>query len=96
MRFDIVLKTGVMGQAEERGKVDGTNSIGRLTPSDFGPREALRAYPPGSAVVLPGSAFHFHRAQSGEYVTQVSGTGPLGLEYKDVRDDRRFHDQRPR
>ncbi len=59
-------------------------------------REALRAYPPGGVVVLPGGTFHFHWAQSGEYVTQVSGTGPLGLEYKDVHDDPRFHDQRPR
>jgi quercetin dioxygenase-like cupin family protein len=52
-------------------------------------RDALRAYPPGSVVVLPGGTFHFHSAQSGEYVTQVSGTGPLGLEYRDVNDDPR-------
>jgi quercetin dioxygenase-like cupin family protein len=56
-------------------------------------REALRAYPPGSVVVLPGGTFHFHWAQSGEYVTQVSGTGPLGLEYKDAHDDPRLSDQ---
>ena len=55
-------------------------------------REVLRAYPPGSVVVLPGGTFHFHWAQSGEYVTQVSGTGPLGLEYKDARDDPRFRE----
>jgi len=52
--------------------------------------DALRAYPPGSVVVLPGGTFHFHFAQAGEYITQVSGTGPLGLEYKDVHDDPRF------
>jgi hypothetical protein len=52
---------------------------------------ALRAYPPGSVVLLPGDTFHFHFAQSGEYITQVSGTGPLGLEYRDVRDDPRVH-----
>ena len=53
--------------------------------------DALRAYPPGSVVVLPGGTFHFHFAQAGEYITQVSGTGPLGLEYKDVHDDPRFN-----
>ena len=52
--------------------------------------DALRAHPPGSVVVLPGGTFHFHFAQAGEYITQVSGTGPLGLEYKDVHDDPRF------
>jgi hypothetical protein len=54
-------------------------------------RNALRAYPPGSIVVLPGGTFHFHSAQSGEYVTQVSGTCPLGLEYRDAHDDPRSH-----
>jgi hypothetical protein len=58
--------------------------------------DALRAYPPGSVVVLPGDTYHFHWAQSGEYITQVSGMGPLGLEYRDVHDDPRFADQRPR
>ncbi|HXJ21821.1 MAG TPA: cupin domain-containing protein [Polyangia bacterium] len=52
--------------------------------------DALRAHPPGSVVVLPGGTFHFHFAQAGEYITQVSGNGPLGLEYKDVHDDPRF------
>jgi quercetin dioxygenase-like cupin family protein len=55
----------------------------------------LRAYPPGSVVVLPGGTYHFHWAQSGEYITQVTGTGPLGLEYRDAHDDPRSHDQRP-
>jgi quercetin dioxygenase-like cupin family protein len=50
---------------------------------------ALRAYPPGSVVVLPGGTSHFHWAQSGEYVTQVTGMGPLGFEYVDARDDPR-------
>ena len=54
-------------------------------------RDVLRAYPPGSVVILPGGTFHFHLAQSGEYITQVSGNGPLGLEYRDVHDDPRFH-----
>jgi quercetin dioxygenase-like cupin family protein len=49
----------------------------------------LVAYPPGSIVVLPGDTFHFHRAKSGEYVTQVTAIGPLGLEYVDIHDDPR-------
>ena len=52
-------------------------------------REKVRAYPPGSVVVLPGNTFHFHWAKSGEYVTQVTAIGPLGLEYLDPRDDPR-------
>jgi quercetin dioxygenase-like cupin family protein len=50
---------------------------------------ALRAYPPGSVIVLPGDTWHFHCAKSGTYVTQVTAIGPLGLEYRDVRDDPR-------
>ena len=42
----------------------------------------LQAYPPGAVVVLPGDTPHFHWARSGEYVTQVSAIGPLGLEYR--------------
>src|SRR5437588_11964530 len=41
---------------------------------------ALQAYPPGSVIVLPGDTSHFHWARSGEYVTQVTAMGPLGLE----------------
>ena len=55
--------------------------------------EQLRMYPPGSVVVLPGNTYHFHCAQSGEYITQVTGMGPLGLEYRDARDDPRLQDQ---
>ena len=51
----------------------------------------LNAYPPGSVVVLPGNTFHFHWARSGEYVTQVSAIGPLGLDYLDPADDPRRH-----
>ncbi len=47
------------------------------------------AYPPGSVIVLPGETWHFHWAKSGEYVTQVSAIGPLGLEYHDAHDDPR-------
>jgi hypothetical protein len=51
--------------------------------------DGLEAYPPGSVIVLPGNAWHFHWARSGEYVTQISALGPLGLEYIDPRDDPR-------
>jgi quercetin dioxygenase-like cupin family protein len=51
--------------------------------------EKLEAYPPGAVVVLPGGTAHFHWAKSGEYVTQVTGIGPLGLEYVDSQDDPR-------
>ncbi|HEX4571653.1 MAG TPA: cupin domain-containing protein [Dongiaceae bacterium] len=51
--------------------------------------EKLKAHPPGSVVVLPGDTWHFHWAKSGEYVTQVTGIGPLGLEYLDAEDDPR-------
>jgi quercetin dioxygenase-like cupin family protein len=51
--------------------------------------EKMKAYPPGSVVVLPGDTWHFHWAKSGEYVTQVTAIGPLGLEYLDSADDPR-------
>jgi len=51
----------------------------------------LKAYGPGSIVILPANTPHFHWAQSGEYVTQVSGTGPLGIAYVDPADDPRKH-----
>jgi quercetin dioxygenase-like cupin family protein len=47
------------------------------------------AYPPGSVIVLPGNTSHFHWAKSGEYVTQITAIGPLGLEYLDLADDPR-------
>jgi quercetin dioxygenase-like cupin family protein len=56
--------------------------------SKFDP-DKLRAYGPGSVVVLPRKTPHFHWAQSGEYVTQVTGFGPLGIEYLDASDDPR-------
>jgi quercetin dioxygenase-like cupin family protein len=49
----------------------------------------LNAYPPGSVVVLPGDTPHYHWAKSGEYVTQVTAIGPLGLDYLDPADDPR-------
>jgi quercetin dioxygenase-like cupin family protein len=49
----------------------------------------LVAYGPGSVVILPANTPHFHWAKSGEYISQVYGTGPLGLEYIDKHDDPR-------
>jgi quercetin dioxygenase-like cupin family protein len=51
--------------------------------------DRVTAYPPGSVIVLPGNTPHFHWAKSGEYVTQVTAIGPLGLEYLDPKDDPR-------
>jgi hypothetical protein len=56
--------------------------------------EKLAAYRPGTVVVLPGGTPHFHWAKSGEYVTQVTAIGPLGLEYLDPKDDPRNNDPR--
>jgi quercetin dioxygenase-like cupin family protein len=49
----------------------------------------LVAHPPGAVIVLPGGQAHFHWAKSGEYVTQVTAIGPLGLGYVDPQDDPR-------
>jgi hypothetical protein len=49
----------------------------------------LEAYPPGTVIILPGNTWHFHWAKSGEYVTQISAIGPLGLEYGSSKDDPR-------
>jgi quercetin dioxygenase-like cupin family protein len=51
--------------------------------------DKLEAYPPGAVIVLPGGTAHFHWARSGEYVSQVSANGPLGLEYFNPTDDPR-------
>jgi hypothetical protein len=39
--------------------------------------------------ILPGNKHHFHWAKSGEYVTQITALGPLGLEYLNAKDDPR-------
>ena len=49
----------------------------------------LEAYPPGAVIILPGNTPHFHWAKSGEYVTQITAMGPLGLEYLSAKDDPR-------
>jgi hypothetical protein len=48
-----------------------------------------RVYPPGAVIILPGNTPHFHWAKSGEYVTQITAMGPLGLEYLSAKDDPR-------
>ena len=47
------------------------------------------AYGPGSVVVLPGDRPHFHWAKSGEYITQITALGPLGMFYVDPVNDPR-------
>ena len=54
----------------------------------------LQAYPAGSVIILPGNTSHFHWAKSGEYITQVTAIGPLGLKYIDAKNDPR--NERPR
>jgi len=49
----------------------------------------LTAHGPGSVLVLPGGQPHFHWAKSGEYITQVSAIGPLGLAYINPASDPR-------
>ena len=51
--------------------------------------DKLQAYPPGAVIVLPGDTPHFHWAKSGEYITQVTAVGPLGIDYLDPEDDPR-------
>jgi len=51
----------------------------------------LTAHGVGSVIVLPPGQPHFHWARSGEYVTQVTAVGPLGLSYVDAAHDPRRH-----
>ena len=51
--------------------------------------ERLQAYLPGAVITLPGNTSHVHWAKSGEYITQVTAIGPLGLECVDPKDDPR-------
>jgi hypothetical protein len=58
----------------------------------FGDRfdgEKVTTNPPGSVIVLPDDTPHFYWAKSGEYVTQITAIGPLGLGYLDPHDDPR-------
>jgi quercetin dioxygenase-like cupin family protein len=49
----------------------------------------LTPHAPGTVLVLPAGQAHFHCAKSGEYVSQVSAIGPLGLTYVDPSNDPR-------
>jgi quercetin dioxygenase-like cupin family protein len=51
--------------------------------------DQMTAFPPGSVIVLPANTAHFHWAKSGEYITQITAIGPLGVEYIDPSDDPR-------
>jgi hypothetical protein len=51
--------------------------------------DKLEAFAPGAVIVLPGGTPHFHWAKSGEYVTQVTATGPISLDYVHPDDDPR-------
>ncbi len=66
--------------------ISGVFHIGR---GDVFDENALTAHGPGTVVVLPGGQSHFHWARSGEYITQVTAIGPLGLEYVDPAQDPR-------
>ena len=57
--------------------------------------DKMAAYPPGSVLVLPGNTSHYHWARSGEYVTQITAIGPLGLKYLDADDDPREYALNP-
>lgn len=50
----------------------------------------LVAYAPGSIVVLPGGQPHFHWAKSGQYISQITAIGPLGMHYIDPNNDPRI------
>ena len=50
----------------------------------------LIAHGAGTVIVLPGNQPHFHWAKAGEYVTQVTAVGPLGLDYVRSTDDPRL------
>ena len=51
--------------------------------------DKMHEFPPGSVIVLPANTSHVHWARFGEYVTQVTAIGPLGLEYLDLSNDQR-------
>jgi quercetin dioxygenase-like cupin family protein len=57
--------------------------------------ERLTPHAVGTVIVLPGDQPHFHWARSGEYVAQISGIGPLGLNYINPADDPRRSSARP-
>jgi quercetin dioxygenase-like cupin family protein len=67
--------------------MSGVFYIGRGNQFD---EDKLEAYPPGAVIVLPGNTSHFHWAKSGEYITQITAIGPLGIDYVNPKDDPRY------
>jgi hypothetical protein len=55
---------------------------------EFDP-DKLEACRPGAVIILPGSTSHFQWTKSGDYITQVTAIGPLGVEYINSKDDPR-------
>jgi quercetin dioxygenase-like cupin family protein len=53
----------------------------------------LTAYGVGSVLVLPGDQPHFHWAKTGDYITQITAIGPLGMTYISPADDPRLQRQ---
>ena len=66
--------------------ISGVFNIG---PGETFDESRLEAFAPGTLVVLPAGQPHFHWAKSGEYITQVTAIGPLGMEYLNAADDPR-------
>ena len=47
--------------------------------------DKVKAYPPGSVIVLPGETWHFHWAKAGEYVTQAPQSARSALNIATAR-----------
>jgi mannose-6-phosphate isomerase-like protein (cupin superfamily) len=84
--FDVTLPPHVHPEDRIYTVISGVFYVGR---GDRFAADQIVAYPPGAVIVLPGNTPHFHWAKSGEYITQVTAIGPLGLEYVDPADDPR-------
>jgi hypothetical protein len=66
-----------------------SGSVATRPPAGSFDESRLTAHGPGTVLVLPTGQAHFHWAKSGEYITQVSAIGPLGLTYIDRSNDPR-------
>jgi hypothetical protein len=58
-------------------------------PASPGPYVGRVKVPAGGRRRPAGGTAHFHQAKSGEYITQVTATGPISLDYVDPSDDPR-------
>lgn len=54
----------------------------------------LQECPPGSVGTPAGEIWQFHGPKAGEYITQVTAAGPLGLEHRAIGDDSRRNARR--